>query len=63
MTEAKKSGRKPQKRGYIHRPNAVCITIHSQDGSPVPRSVLNEAAESVTQIALDNHLLINLAEA
>jgi hypothetical protein len=63
MSEVKKPGRKPQKRGYIHRPNAVCITIHSQDGSPVSKSVLNDAADAVTQIALSNHLLINLADA
>lgn len=61
MTEVKKS-RKPQKRTYVHRPNAVCITVHSPDGSPVPRSVLNEAADAVTQIALANGLLINLAD-
>jgi hypothetical protein len=63
MTDQQKSRRKrPQKRTYIHRPNAVCITIHSQDGSPVPKAVLNEAANAVTQIALHNRLLINLAE-
>lgn len=56
-----KRGRPPVRR-YIHRPNAVCITIHSQDGSPVPKSVLNEAAEAVTNIALANGLLINLAD-
>lgn len=50
------------KKTYIHRPNAVCITIHSQDGSAVPRSVLDEAADAVTEIALRNRLLINLAE-
>lgn len=54
--------KKAPKRTYTHKRNAVCITIHSQDGSAVPRSVLNEAAESVTQIALKNGLLINLAE-
>jgi hypothetical protein len=57
-----KSRRKKPKRTYIHRRNAVCITIHSPDGSQVPRSVLNEAADAVTQIALKNGLLINLAE-
>lgn len=54
--------RRPQRRTYINRPNAVCITIHSQDGSPVPKSVLNEAAEAVTDVALRNGLLINLAD-
>lgn len=62
MPEKKTRKRNRQKRTYIHRPNAVCVTIHSQDGSPVPRSVLNQAAEAITQVALDNNLLINLAE-
>jgi hypothetical protein len=63
MADQQKPRRKrPQKRSYMHRSNAVCITIHSQDGSPVPKSVLNEAAEAVTEIALKNRLLINLAE-
>lgn len=56
------SAKKPRKRTYIQRPNAVCITIHSQDGSPVPRRVLDEAAHRVTNLALENGLLINLAE-
>lgn len=55
--------KKPRKRPtYIPRPNAVCITIHSQDGAPVPRRILDEAARRVTDLALENGLLINLAE-
>lgn len=66
MTDTPKKSRsnkrgKPR-RTYVHRPNAVCITVHSMDGSPVPRSVLNEAAEAVTDIAIKNNCLINLAE-
>lgn len=55
-------GKGRQRRTYINRPNAVCITIHSQDGSPIPRSVLNEASERVTNLALEHGLLINLAD-
>lgn len=62
MSDQKRTRKKTPKRTYINRPNAVCVTIHSQDGSPVPRSVLNEAAESVTDIAFKHNLLINLAE-
>lgn len=55
--------RKPRpKRTYVHRPNALCITIYSQDGQPVPRAVLDEAAEAVTEIALKHRLLIGLAD-
>jgi hypothetical protein len=66
MTEAKKTRAKrprQQPKTYIHRPGAVCITIHSQDGSPVPRSVLNEASDAVWEVAQKNNLLINLADA
>lgn len=60
----KKSRNKRSKprRTYVHRPNAVCVTIHSMDGSPVPKSVLNEAADSITDVAMRNGCLINLAE-
>lgn len=61
-TKQRKRGNGRPRRTYINRPNAVCITIHSQDGSAVPRGVLNEAAEAVTDIALRNGLLINLAD-
>ncbi len=58
----RKPRKRTTKRTYISRPNAVHITIYSQDGSPVPKSVLNEAAELVTEVALRNNLLIGLAE-
>lgn len=54
--------RNTTKRTYIHRPNAVCVTLHSQDGSPVPRSVLNEATSAIWHIAHNNNLLINIAD-
>lgn len=59
--------KKPRKRGkpkrtYVHRSNAVCITIYSIDGSQVPREVLDAAANSITEIALHHNCLINLAE-
>lgn len=57
-----KARKKAPKRTYIHRPNSVCVTIYSPDGKPVPRSVLNEAAQSVTEIAFKHNLLIGLAE-
>lgn len=55
-------GRRSAKRPYVHRTNAVHITIYSQDGSPVPKVVLEEAAQSVTDIALKHGLLIALAD-
>jgi len=58
----KNEKRRQTKRTYVHRPNAVCITIHSQDGSPVPRSVLSEASDAVWEIAQKYNLLINLAD-
>lgn len=63
MSEQKRTRKRTRtKRTYVHRPNAVCITIYSTDGSAVPKSVLNKAAESVTQVAFDHGLLIGLAE-
>jgi hypothetical protein len=54
--------RKSVKRTYIPRPNAVHVTVYSPDGRPVPKSVLNQAAEAVTDVALANGLLVGLAE-
>jgi hypothetical protein len=63
MAEKAEKRRRPrQKRTYIHRPNALCVTVHSQDGSPIPNGVRNEIAEAVTNIALAHGLLINLAD-
>lgn len=62
MAEQKQRNRGRAKRTYVHRPNAVCITIHSQDGSSVPRAVLNEATAAITDIARYYNLLINVAD-
>lgn len=61
MSENKNRRRRP-KPNYLQRQNAVCITVHSQDGSKVPRSVLDEAADAVLTVAREHKLLINLAE-
>ena len=57
----KKRNSKPR-RTYVPRPNAIHVTVYSPDGRPVPKSVLNKAADAVTQVALDNGLLVGLAE-
>lgn len=63
MAEEKKKGRRKQpKRTYVHRPNAVHITVYSVDGQPVPKKVLEEAATAVQDVAFRNNLLIGLAE-
>lgn len=50
------------KRTYVHRPNAIHITLYSPHGDPVPRAILNEATQAVTDIALANNLLVGLAD-
>lgn len=62
MADERKPRKRTNKRTYVARPNAIHVTLYSQDGSPVPKSVLNEAAESITDIAFKNNLLIGLAE-
>lgn len=54
--------RRPRNNKYVPRTNAVHITIHSQDGNPVPRSVLDQATRAVEEVATKNRLLINVAE-
>lgn len=63
MAEKQKTRKRSKpRRTYVHKPNAVCVTIYSMDGSAVPKAVLEEAADSVTAVALKNNLLIGLAE-
>lgn len=66
MAEAKQrkpqKGRPKQRRTYVNRANAVHVTVYSPDGKPVPKAVLNEAADAVTEVALRNRLLVGLAD-
>lgn len=62
MADQRKPRKKAPKRTYIPRTNAVCITVYSPQGKPVPRSVLDKAEQAVLDIALENGLLISLAE-
>lgn len=60
--EKVKNRKKTPRRTYVSRPNAIHLTIYSPYGDAVPKAILNEAAEALTQIALDNGLLIGIAE-
>jgi hypothetical protein len=46
----------------VGRSNAVHVTLYSPDGKPVPKAVLNQAADAVTEIAVANRLLVGLAD-
>ena len=61
MSETKKRPR-AKKRTYVHRPNAMCFTVYSQDGSPVPRHVLDEVNDSIIEIARHYNLLVGIAD-
>jgi hypothetical protein len=60
MAEKKRNPK--SRRTYVPRPNAIHVTVYSPDGRPVPKSVLNQAADAVTDVALRNGLLVGLAE-
>lgn len=62
MSEQKKSRPKRKSRKYVHKTNAVCITLHSVDGSTVPRPVLDAAIQRVEELAQDYNCLVNVAE-
>ena len=55
------SKNRSNKKTYVHRSNAVHLTLYSPYGDPVPNGVLNEATEVLTKFALDNELLIGIA--
>lgn len=59
-----KSSKRAYKRNtYVRQPSSVCVTIYSQDGAPVSKKVLDEAANSIAGIAHQHSLLINTAVA
>lgn len=55
--------KRPRKQAptYRHRKNAVSVTVYHPQGETIPAKVRDEVAESVTQVALTNGLLINIA--
>lgn len=46
---------------YKHRINAVSVTVYDPAGSTIPAAVRKQIEESVWQVALENHLIINIA--
>lgn len=60
---AGKRGPNKKRNAYQHQPSSVCVTIYSQDGAPVSKAVLDEAADSIAHIAKNYNLLINTAVA
>lgn len=61
MSESSKKKRNRSKQTYIHRTNAVCITLYDLQGKTVPAEVRHQAEQAVTDIALANGLVINIA--
>jgi hypothetical protein len=59
----KKRPRKMQRPRYKWSPGAVCVTLHSTDGSPVNPEVLNALAEYAESLARTNNCLVNVARA
>ena len=58
MSERKRNRTKPS---YIHRTNAVCVTVFNPLGETIPAAVRKEIEESVWKVAQENKLLINIA--
>jgi hypothetical protein len=61
MAEESQTKRKRTKPTYSYKQNAVNVTIYSLQGETIPASVRKEFEEAVTQIALANNLVINIA--
>ena len=59
---AEKERKKPRKkRGYVPRSNAIHVTLYDPSGRPLKPEIAEQAANTLTQFALDNKLLIGLA--
>lgn len=62
MADERKPKRRRMRSGYVPKPRAVDITLYSQDGNPIPRPALNEAADAVSGVAETYGLLVNVTE-
>ncbi len=60
MSEHDKPTRR-NKRGYMPRTNAVCITIYQPQGENVHPDIIQACTEAIEQIAHDHNLLIGVA--
>jgi hypothetical protein len=59
----KKKTRRPKAPQYKWAPGAVCVTLHSTDGSPVDPTVFAALEVYAEQLATENNLLVNTAKA
>lgn len=57
----KKRPRPRRKQTYVHRMNAVHLTVYSPDGGTIPAEVRKQAEQAVTDVALQNGLLVGIA--
>ena len=54
--EVEKKRRQPKKRGkqgYVHKTNALNMTVYDAHGKPLPREFVEELTEIVNQKSLD----------
>ena len=62
VKDGRKRARKPRKKhGYVPRSNAIHVTLYDPSGRPLKPEIADQAAETITQFALENKLLIGLA--
>jgi len=50
-----------RKSGYVHRNNALHVTIYHPQGENVPGPIFDEIEKAILDIALKNNLLIGRA--
>lgn len=53
---AEKSRRK-KKTGYLHKSNALCITVYDLRGAPLPQAVVDDLLTTVNDKALSQGLI------
>lgn len=56
----RRSGRN-RKSTYVHRNNALHVTVYQPQGESVPNKIFDEIENAILKIALENNLLIGRA--
>lgn len=61
MLQVDKRDKRRNKRAYVPRTNAVCISVYQPQGDNIPPEVLEACTSAIEQIARDHNLLIGVA--
>lgn len=58
--KSSKGRRKRQKRGYVQRSNAVCVTVYDLTGRAIPERLVDEITQSIHAVAFNQGYVMDI---